>query len=309
MFFGQHWIESNGNGRRAWRLGAGGLRLRASLRLRGLASSEASGLRAPRLHALALSPPNQRRPFRMSTPPVTAAIADILTLPTRCSARGERVCERRSACAWRYGATRASVRTLAEASSREEPQLRALVEAARTGSREAFGDLGTAVPAGGLPHGARGARHARGRRRRGAGGVRRGLAEAAGVPRGFHVSRPGCSRSSGGRRSIAAAPEDLVEPTQSARPADEDHNPLAIWPARCRIRNARPVTRSGAAYPPADSGAVAQAAGCAAARRQRRTFLRRDCAVLGIPLGTVKWRVSEARKVLARKLEESEMLR
>jgi RNA polymerase sigma-70 factor, ECF subfamily len=49
--------------------------------------------------------------------------------------------------------------------------------------------------------------------------------------------------------------------------------------------------------------AAEEAARRAAARQHRRTHVRTDQRMLGVPLGTVKWRVAEARRVLKRKLQ------
>ena len=73
----------------------------------------------------------------------------------------------------------------------------------------------------------------------------------------------------------------------SARPHDED--------AR--------RSRAPAHGAKADCDAAAEAAGRPAARRVRRDYSYEQIgAMLGVPVGTVKWRVSEARRILKMKM-------
>ena len=214
----------------------------------------------------------------MSTSPVKAALADILTFADSVDPAG----------------------TLC----REEPQVRALVEAARAGNRDAFGDLvlyyqrvvfRTALAAAGTREDADDATQDA------------FLTAWRKLPafRGDATFKTWLLtiawRKAIDRRRSRRAWWNRI---QSGRPADEDHDSMTDIAGTLPDPEQRAVStdverrirRQIRALSPKLRDALVLAA-------SGEHSYEEIAAVLGIPLGTVKWRVSEARKVLARRLE------
>jgi RNA polymerase sigma-70 factor (ECF subfamily) len=223
-------------------------------------------------------PPNQAMRDDVYSP-VAAAIADILTFVDPLDAPA--------------------------ASSREEPQIRALIDAARGGSREAFGDLvllyqrtvfRTALAALGAREDAEDATQ-----------------EAFVVAWQKLPAFRGDSTFKTWLLTIVwrkaldrrRARKIWWNRTESARSADADHDPIAHLPEtrpdpeqrtlsrdlelriQQQIQRLSPKLRDALVLAASDEHTYGEIA-----------------AVLGIPLGTVKWRVSEARRVLVRNSPE-----
>ena len=85
--------------------------------------------------------------------------------------------------------------------------------------------------------------------------------------------------------------------------SSSDDRPMEIPDRRSVSRCGVDIARARDGDRAGREGVAAQAARSVPARRQRRSPLRRDRDALGIPIGTVKWRISEARRLIRMKLD------